>query len=90
MKRNTLQQSVIIFVVSVFLGTISNGVSAQEANSKRNLTIDDFFKLKNVGSPQISPDGEWVAYTIRETDLEKDKSETQIWMIPMAGGEAIP
>ena len=90
MKRNIFQQVVIIFIVFVFFGTIPNGVSAQEVNSKRNLTIDDFFKLKNVGSPQVSPDGEWVAYTIRETDLEKDKSETRIWMIPMAGGEAIP
>ena len=90
MKRDIFQQAVMIFVVLVFFGTISNGVLAQEVNSKRNLTIDDFFKLKNVGSPQVSPDGEWVAYTIRETDLEKDKSETRIWMIPMAGGEAIP
>ena len=90
MKRNILQQAVIIFTVSVFFGTISNGASAQEVNTKRNLTIDDFFKLKNVGSAQISPDGKWVAYTVRETDLKKDKSETQIWMIPMAGGEAIP
>jgi dipeptidyl aminopeptidase/acylaminoacyl peptidase len=90
MKRDIFQQAVIFIVISVFFGTISNGVSAQEVNSKRNLTIDDFFKLKNVGSPQTSPDGEWVAYTIRETDLEKDKSETRIWMIPMAGGEAIP
>lgn len=90
MKRNTILQAAIIIVVFLFLSTISNAVSAQQANSKRNITIDDFFKLKNVGSPQISPDGKWLAYTVRSSDLKKDKSETRIWMIAMAGGEAIP
>jgi len=57
---------------------------------KRNLTIDDFLKLKKIRSPQISPDGEWVVYTVSETNLKKDKRETRIWMIPTAGGESIP
>jgi dipeptidyl aminopeptidase/acylaminoacyl peptidase len=90
MKENIFRQWILIFAILVFTGTLSNVISAQETHAKRNLTIDDFFKLKNVGSPQISPDGAWVVYTVRETDLEKDKSETRIWMIPMAGGEAIP
>jgi len=32
----------------------------------------------------------WVAYTITEVDLEKDKSETRVWMVPVAGGDAMP
>ena len=60
-------------------------------NEKRPITIDDFFKLKNVGSPLVSPDGKWIAFTVSETiDLKKDKRETRIWMVPSAGGEAIP
>jgi len=59
-------------------------------SDKRAISIEDYFKLKTVGSPQISPDGQWVAYTVSEKDLEKDKSETRIWMIPIEGGEAIP
>ena len=63
---------------------------AQEPLDKRNLTVDDFFEIKRVGDPQISPDGEWVAYTISSSDLKEDKSESRIWMIPSSGGEAIP
>ena len=63
-------------------------VFAQDA--KRPVTAEDFFKIKNVGEPKISPDGKWVAFTVSETDLKKDKTETRIWMIPSAGGEAIP
>ncbi|MCH7783174.1 PD40 domain-containing protein [candidate division KSB1 bacterium] len=62
---------------------------AQE-QTKRPLTVDDFFKIKSVSNPRVSPEGEWVAFTVTETDLEKDKSETRVWMIPTAGGEAIP
>ena len=61
-----------------------------DSSSQRNLSIDDYFKLKRVSDPRISPEGEWVAFTVTETDLEKNKSETRIWMIPAIGGEAIP
>ena len=54
------------------------------------LTIDDLMALKSVGSPQVSPDGAWVAYVVQSRDFEKDKSNSQIWMVSTAGGEPIP
>ncbi len=60
------------------------------AQSPRALEVDDLFAVRRVGSPQISPDGDWVAYTVGRTILEDEKSETRIWMIPAAGGAAIP
>ncbi|HKO03526.1 MAG TPA: S9 family peptidase [Candidatus Acidoferrales bacterium] len=60
------------------------------AAAPRNLTVDDFFALQDVARAQISPDGIWVAYTVRTLDLAEDKSHTQIWMVPAAGGEAVP
>jgi dipeptidyl aminopeptidase/acylaminoacyl peptidase len=59
------------------------------AAAQRNLSVDDFFALKDVARAQISPDGKWVAYTVRTLDLAEDKSSTQIWMVPAAGGEAV-
>jgi len=90
MKKIIFQRVIVPIVALLFLCTISNGISAQEVKSKRNITINDYFKIKNVGSPQVSPDGKWVAFTVKETDLKKDKGETRLWMIPMAGGEPIP
>ena len=57
---------------------------------KRAITIDDFFALKKVNDPHISPDEKWIAYTIASSDLEKDKTETRIWMSPISGGDALP
>jgi dipeptidyl aminopeptidase/acylaminoacyl peptidase len=55
----------------------------------RSLMVDDFLAIKDVADAQISPDGKWVAYTVRTLDLKEDKSASQIWMVPAAGGEAI-
>lgn len=54
------------------------------------MTADDYFNVKEVGNAKISPDGIWAAYTVTETDLQRDKKETRIWMVPIAGGEPIP
>lgn len=52
---------------------------------RRALKPDDFAQIKSVGDPQLSPDGNWVAYTINTIDLEKDKSDTDIWMVSWDG-----
>ena len=55
-------------------------------STRRPLKVDDIFALKTVGDPQISPDGHWVAYTVRWLDPKEDSSDTDIYMVPFAGG----
>lgn len=78
----------ILTLLTVLL--VGPGTSVLAADTLRPLEVDDYFSLKNVGSPVISPDGEWVAYTVGTQDLEKDSRETRIWMVPTSGGEALP
>jgi len=63
---------------------------AQDADAHRHLQIDDYFALKDVYDPRISPDGAWVAFTVHSQELETDQHETRLWMISNSGGEAIP
>jgi dipeptidyl aminopeptidase/acylaminoacyl peptidase len=56
----------------------------------RNITIDDYFQIRDVGQPELSPDGQWVAYTVRTKMLKEDKNETRIWMVSTHGGEPLP
>ena len=46
----------------------------------RLLEIDDLFELRTVGTPRISPDGDWVAYTVSQLDIDADRSDTDIFM----------
>jgi dipeptidyl aminopeptidase/acylaminoacyl peptidase len=62
---------------------------ASGQTAKRPIALDDLFKIKSVGDPQRSPDGTWVAYTVGTTDLEKDKRDTDLWMVGWSGAEEI-
>jgi dipeptidyl aminopeptidase/acylaminoacyl peptidase len=62
----------------------------QAPGSLRPITIDDRFQIREVAGPKLSPDAQWVAYTVNSTSLKEDKSEQRIWMVPLAGGDAIP
>jgi len=55
----------------------------------RAFTLDDLAKLKSVSDPERSPDGKWVAYTVSGTDTEKDKRDSDVWMVSWDGSEQI-
>lgn len=43
-----------------------------QATSKRLITLDDLSAVHQVGEPQISRDGGWIAYTVKSTDIKND------------------
>jgi dipeptidyl aminopeptidase/acylaminoacyl peptidase len=57
--------------------------------SKRPLKPSDVYRLQSLGDPQISPDGNWVAYTLTSVDSVKNKRNSDIWMVSWDGKESI-
>jgi len=53
--------------------------------AKHPLRLDDLARFRNVGDPQISPDGDWIAYTVSTIDTKEDKSNTHIWLVKYDG-----
>ncbi len=91
MKHNAKVLGLLAVMMAFLVGAHSGTRAlAQDANALRNIQVDDYFALKSVGSPRVSPDGAWVAYTVRPKDLVNDRSETRLWMVSTAGGEALP
>ncbi len=68
----------------------SSIIVARQTPAASPLTVDDLFAVKEAHDPQITPDGQFIAYTVTTTSLKEDKSEIRIWMIPTAGGDPIP
>ena len=62
---------------------------APAAQTRRALVLDDHSKILGIGDPQRSPDGTWVAYTVSTIDAEKDKRNTDIWMVKWDGSEQL-
>src|SRR5580704_531161 len=73
---------VLILTSSITLG--------QQSTAPRPVGVDDLFGVREVHDPQISQDAQFIAYTVNSTSLKDDKDLTQIWMVPAAGGDAIP
>jgi len=72
------------FVASVIsLLAFASFASAQD----RRFTIDDLLKVRRVSDPQVSPKGNLVAFTITDVDKTTNKSTTQIYLVPLGGGE---
>ena len=61
---------------------------AQEA-AKHAITFDDLIAMHRVAEAELSPDGKWVAYTVATPDLNENRNATNLWMTPVAGGDAI-
>ena len=59
------------------------------AQSPRALTIEDYYKIKSVGDPQISPDGKWVAFTLTTRVEEDNTNAIETFVVP-ADGSAAP
>ncbi|HXY00970.1 MAG TPA: S9 family peptidase [Candidatus Limnocylindrales bacterium] len=74
-----------------FVMALSGSITlAQQPTAPRPFGVDDLFGMREVHDAQISPDAQWIAYTVTSSSLKDDKSETRIWMLPAAGGDAIP
>jgi dipeptidyl aminopeptidase/acylaminoacyl peptidase len=70
--------------VALLIALAGFGVAAAQ---ERRFTIDDLLKVRRVGDPQVSPKGDQVAFTITDVDKVANKSMTQIYLVPLSGGE---
>src|SRR6266446_4816198 len=53
--------------------------------ARRPFKLDDLARLCEVRDPQVSPDGQWVAYVVANIDVKEDKSVSHIWMVSFDG-----
>ncbi len=49
------------------------------------MTIEDSLSIRNVGAPQLSPDGNWITYTISEWVKDKNTRVSHIYLTSTAG-----
>jgi dipeptidyl aminopeptidase/acylaminoacyl peptidase len=70
------------------LGALAAASTAMAA--PRGLTIEDLASMDRVGSPALSPDASRVIYTVRSTNMEKNRGNTQLWMLDLRNPKAAP
>ncbi len=76
-------------VMVACLLAVALAADGQPAAARRPISLDDLARLRDVGDPQRSPDGVWVAYTVTTTDVEKDEQNSDLWMSRWDGSEHV-
>jgi dipeptidyl aminopeptidase/acylaminoacyl peptidase len=76
----------MIAALTLALGVSSLSIGESTSHAGRAMTIDDLLAVKSVGDPQVSPDGKLVVYVVSEIDRAANKSNSDLWLVPVAGG----
>jgi dipeptidyl aminopeptidase/acylaminoacyl peptidase len=72
----------------LILSVLALASGALAAENKRHITETDLYAFRWIASPQISPDGAKIIYTLVTVNTKHDNYETSLWIIPSAGGAA--
>ena len=75
---------------SAALGTIAALVVLgipSSASAQDVMTPELLWRLQRVSAPAVSADGQKLAYGIRTYDVSANKGDTDLFVLPVAGGE---
>ncbi|MCI0336945.1 MAG: S9 family peptidase [Acidobacteria bacterium] len=78
MKRPTASLIFALFIFSL----------AFAAPAEKRMTIEDSLAIKQVGAPQLSPDGKFIAYTISEWNKKENRRVSHVWFASTEGGRS--
>ena len=72
----------------LMLGAAVAATSA--AAAPRGFTVEDLVNMERVSAPLLSPDATRVVYAVRSTNMEKNRGNTQLWMLDLRHPKAAP
>jgi dipeptidyl aminopeptidase/acylaminoacyl peptidase len=76
-SKNIVKLFILLFTYAI----PANFVFAQT----HPFSIHDMLAMDRISEPQVSPDGKWIVFTLRKTDLEANKGRTDLWLIDSGG-----
>ncbi len=59
------------------------------ADERHPYTFDDHIAMQRLSAPVLSPDGEWIAFSVTSFDKEANSGSTDIYLAPARGGEPV-
>lgn len=73
----------LLLVLTIVCTGLKGALVAQTSNHP--FSVHDMLAMKRISEPRVSPDGSRVVFTLRTTDLERNRGLTDIWMVGADG-----
>jgi dipeptidyl aminopeptidase/acylaminoacyl peptidase len=74
-----MRRFVFVFVL------LMAGVVTASGSEGRGFSVEDLVRMDRISGPQTSPDGEWVVFVKRHTDMDADRGRTDLWLMGTDG-----
>lgn len=78
MKRFSV---ITVFIVFVIL----EAFPLAETADTHSFSVHDMLAMDRISDPRISPDGQWIVFVLRKTDLEANRGRTDLWLVGTDG-----
>jgi dipeptidyl aminopeptidase/acylaminoacyl peptidase len=72
------------------LGLLTLAAPIALAAAQAPFTIEDLVSVRRVEQPVVSPDGQLVAFTVRETQLDANRRRAHLWLLDLGTPHAVP
>jgi len=78
-------KKIILFLLFTSVFAVGNA----QAPALRAIQPNDLYRLQTISNPKISPDGNWILYSLSSIDAVKDNFGSKLYMISANGKETI-
>ena len=82
-----MRHFVYVWLVLGFMST-GTGLAVQNqapAVKTHPFSVHDMLAMDRISDSRVSPDGKWIVFNVRETDLEGNRGRTDIWIVGTDG-----
>ena len=85
----TLRRAAAIVPFAAAISFALTAVAGAASTAKRPFRTDDIFRMEAVSDPRVSPDGQWVAYSVTTSDRAADEVQSSIWLVSWDGTQHV-
>ncbi len=75
----------LILITALPLNT--QQASSIEHQASHPFSVHDLLGMDRISDPQISPDGRWIVFVLKQTDLQENLYRTDLWLVDVDGSE---
>jgi dipeptidyl aminopeptidase/acylaminoacyl peptidase len=82
MRRRVFTLLPLFLLACAALAAVAPAASAAETHP---FSVHDMLAMDRISDSQVSPDGRWIVFNVRTTDLEANKGLTDLWLVGADG-----